>query len=562
MSAATSQPIPEFYTWGFSGAPIQIQLNLDVVRGIRKQIQESEKAPGLLSAYGLLTGNTSKPGITRILDFKSLKTLDAASIEAATGNSLGELIGFYRTTPIGSVSMPDEDRALAVSLFCEPKSVFLVVETGHSSIGEARFCFWGEGELFDWPVMPFPFDAEELAIHERRRLSRGVRKVSQSTHVSLAPVTSLLDETADASLELGPGTAPAETQPVVASPEPVAKRRKGTGMRWLVAALATLFAASVMSGAWLYYRNGFNRTSASPTAPARAEVQASLGLAVERRGNDLVISWNRNAAMIAKADFGMLLIRGSEVSRDIPLTAEELRSGSVVYASSAEQVRFQLNVVAGEQVAREFLALVLPQAPARALERPASVTGLPNGNSKASVPSRPLVMNVLAPAAELRQFKPMENPQPATVTPPRIDEPPLVVGAAPVNGETLPLLSRPVVTLAAPVEVPAAQKSPPAEATTIATAAHPPVPTHQTVPALPTALRGAIWKATVVDVNVSVDATGNVVKAAAVAKPGLNPLLRDAAVQAARRWKFQPAQFDGHAVPASIVVQFNFAGSR
>ena len=91
-------------------------------------------------------------------------------------------------------------------------------------------------------------------------------------------------------------------------------------------------------------------------------MKASLGLAVEKRGNDLVVSWNRNAAMIAKADFGMLLIRGSEVSRDIPLTAEELRSGSVVYASTAEQVRFQLNVVAGEQVAREFLALVLPQA--------------------------------------------------------------------------------------------------------------------------------------------------------------------------------------------------------
>ena len=81
------------------------------------------------------------------------------------------------------------DRALAASLFCQPKSVFLLIETGHSSIGDARFCFWGEGELFDWPVMPFPFDAEELAIHERRRLSRFVRKASQSTHAGLAPVT-------------------------------------------------------------------------------------------------------------------------------------------------------------------------------------------------------------------------------------------------------------------------------------------------------------------------------------------------------------------------------------
>jgi periplasmic protein TonB len=561
MSAATSQPIPEFYTWGFSGAPIQIQLNLDVVRGIRKQIQDSEKAPGLLSAYGLLTGNTSKPGITRILDFKSLKTLDAASIEAATRNSSVEVIGYYRTTPIGTVSMPDEDRALAVSLFCQPKSVFLVVETGHSSIGDARFCFWGEGELFDWPVMPFPFDAEELAIHERRRLSRIVRKTPQGAHVGLAPVTSLLDETADVSLEPEPGTPPAETKPVAAALEPVAKRRTGAGMGWLVAALATLLAASVISGAFLYYRNG-KLPAASPGAPARAEVQASLGLAVERRGNDLVVSWNRNAAMIAKADFGMLLIRGSDVSRDIPLTAEELRSGSVVYASTAEQVRFQLNVVAGEQVAREFLALVLPQAQLPVAVRPATVVSSPGGNARAGVPPRPVVLNVPAPAAELRQFKPVENPQSATVTPPRIDEPPAVAGAASVSGETLPLLSRPVVTMAAPVEAPATQKNPSEETPTIATAAHPPVPTHQTVPALPTALRGAIWKATVVDVNVSVDATGNVVKAEAVAKAALNPLLRDAAVQAARRWKFQPAQFDGHAVPANIVVQFNFAGSR
>ena len=562
MSAATSQPIPEYYTWGFSGAPIQIQLNLDVVRGIRKQIQDSEKAPGLLSAYGLLTGNTSKPGITRILDFKSLKTLDAASIEAATGKSSGEAIGFYRTTAIGSVSMPEEDRALAASVFCQPKSVFLVIETGHSSIGEARFCFWGEGELFDWPVMPFPFDAEELAIHERRRLSRFVRKAPQSTHASLAPVASLLDDMGETSLEPGTGAAPAETQPAAASPEPSAKRRKRAGMGWLVAALATLLAASLISGALLYYRNGFKLPAASPGAAARAEVKASLGLAVEKRGNDLVVSWNRNAAMIAKADFGMLLIRGDEVSRDIPLTAEELRSGSVVYASTAEQVRFQLNVVAGEQVAREFLALVLPQAAEQTPERQAIVTGSPGGNAKAGAPPRPLVLNVPAPTAELRPFKPVENPRPATVTPPRIDEPPAAVDGPPVNRETLPLLTRPVVTMAPPAEVPAAQKSAPGEVPSIAMAAHPPVPTHQSVPALPTALRGAIWKATLVDVNVSVDATGNVVKAEAVAKAGLNPLLRDAAVQAARRWKFQPAQFDGHAVPANLVVQFNFAGSR
>ena len=58
----------------------------------------------------------------------------------------------------------------------------------------------------------------------------------------------------------------------------------------------------------------------------------------------------------------MLLIRGNAVSRDVPLTAEELRAGSVVYSSAVDQMRFQLNVVAGGQVAREFLTVLMPQA--------------------------------------------------------------------------------------------------------------------------------------------------------------------------------------------------------
>ena len=58
----------------------------------------------------------------------------------------------------------------------------------------------------------------------------------------------------------------------------------------------------------------------------------------------------------------MLLIRGAAVSRDVPLTAEELRAGTVVYSAPVDQTRFQLSVVAGGLVAREFLTVVMPQA--------------------------------------------------------------------------------------------------------------------------------------------------------------------------------------------------------
>ena len=157
-----------------------------MVTRLRKYIQDSETG----SACGLLTGDTDKPGITRILDFKPLPALDAASVEAAEAGASDEIVGFYRTTPIGSVAMPDDDKALARAFSAIQASAFLLIETGKSTIGDARFCFWGEGELFDWPLMVFPFDADELAVEEGRRRLNKSRDQSQDPFAGLTEVTS------------------------------------------------------------------------------------------------------------------------------------------------------------------------------------------------------------------------------------------------------------------------------------------------------------------------------------------------------------------------------------
>ena len=568
MSAAVSQPLTDSYTWGFTGAPIQIHLNLEVVSRLRKQIQHSEKGSGELSACGLLTGETHTPGVTRILNFKPLDTLDAASVEAAKVGASDRVVGFYRTIPTGRVSMPDDDRALAASLFCHPSSVFMFVETEKSTIGAASFCFWGEGEIFDWPLMVFPFDAAELAVEEVRRQSKRVREPSQSSSAGLEELAFPGEET----------QAPSEPIPVSLAdrgqesrtPQPVAERRQASGGWWLAPALAAVVAAAVLAGAALYFRRGSNLPVASQAAVPRTEVQSPLGLSVERHGNDLRVSWNGNADRIAKADFGMLLIRGSAVSRDVPLTAEELRAGSVVYVSPVDQLRFQLAVVAGGQVAREFLTIVMPEIAERSPNR-ASLTSSLSGNSSTGAVLRPPVSSGSVIPLELRQFK--ETRDPAMATPPRIDEPPPVNGAAPVDSVTPSLLNRPAVSPSpppvsinqvpvsslAPVDVPA-QRTPQGQPSLSTSEAHPPVATHRVVPNLPTMLKkGAIWKLTVVDVNVSVDASGSVVKAEVAAKSGLHPLLCDAAVKAALQWKFQPAQYDGHPLPANIVLRFSFA---
>jgi protein TonB len=57
-------------------------------------------------------------------------------------------------------------------------------------------------------------------------------------------------------------------------------------------------------------------------------------------------------------------------------------------------------------------------------------------------------------------------------------------------------------------------------------------------------------------VEVLVDEEGNVSSARAVSG---HPLLKDAAVEAAREWKFSPTSLDGKAVRVVGTITFNFA---
>jgi TonB family protein len=573
MSAA-STPLLDFYRWGFPSVPLQIHLSLEVVNGIRRQIHDRGKAPDALSQCGLLIG-ISQPGITRILDFEPFETLDTASLEAAMLSASGEVVGFYRTAPAGSPSMSNEDRDLA-SQFPRPSSVFLLIETIKSSIGNARFCFWNEGELFDQPVAAFPFVAEALAPRELQPQPGMVRKLSPGSRGGVTPMTQPPDQDGNAAAESAPRAAAPQTalQPVAApvpmpvprsddrqksmAPVPVAQPQQTTGRSWWTwLLLAALLVASLSLGAFSYFRPGSRLPVVPPAAAPPGAPKTSLGLAVEKRGEGLLVSWNGDAPIVAKANFGMLLIRGTGVSRDVPLTVEELRAGGFVYALAADEMRLQLNIVAGEQVAREFLTVVRPQTP----DGPASPANSRSSNSNtAAVPAPPVVRKPVAvaqPLPEIKPFKPAA-PSPSAAAPPlRMEEPPAAGRAAPVNAGTLSLLNRPPVSVPAPVDAQVEQSPSP-----LSVQAQPPVAIHKMIPGLPTILRGHLWNATAVDVKLSVDASGSVVKAVAVAKPDLNPALREEAVQAARWWKFQPASFNGHPVPAEIVVRFNFAASR
>jgi len=59
-----------------------------------------------------------------------------------------------------------------------------------------------------------------------------------------------------------------------------------------------------------------------------------------------------------------------------------------------------------------------------------------------------------------------------------------------------------------------------------------------------------------VEVRVTISITGRVIKATAISG---HPLLRDAAVEAARRWQFEPTVVNGSPVETELVLTFEFA---
>ena len=72
-----------------------------------------------------------------------------------------------------------------------------------------------------------------------------------------------------------------------------------------------------------------------------------------------------------------------------------------------------------------------------------------------------------------------------------------------------------------------------------------------------------IWNEVVVDVRVKVDATGKVISAEPMRLSGpMRPFLERAAADAARQWRFEPAQIGDDKVEGEALVQFRFKATN
>ncbi|MDQ6698561.1 MAG: hypothetical protein M3Z36_00060 [Acidobacteriota bacterium] len=123
----------------------------------------------------------------------------------------------------------------------------------------------------------------------------------------------------------------------------------------------------------------------SPSQPV-SNASTPLGLNVERSGNYLRVSWNRNHPSLRQAKQGVLSIVEGSKERRVRFDTGELASSTVLYEAVSPDVTFKLNVQDDENVSVtesvRAIAIPTPAVPLRPKERKPAVAQRPEPRSE------------------------------------------------------------------------------------------------------------------------------------------------------------------------------------
>ena len=596
MTVADAKALkPEIYTWTFPGAPIRISLHLDVVGRLRKEVADGfHRAPQPLQAGGILLGKkTSRSNRVEILDFRSVEfgeihdssspfngyaveKLKLLIDEAERSHDQLSVVGCYRSHFGGNLQLNEQDLSLMRGCFSDPSNVFLLIRQTEKGSADAGFFFWEDGQINgDFSFMDFPFDEDLLA---------------EMPHPMPDP---------PAAAARTPVESMAFAKPVVPAASPgsggssAAATKLYRRMLWILVACAALIAIAAA---------GY-RFAQSPPPPNAFTITDSVGLQVERHGADLRVSWNRNGPLVENARVGILTIKDGQGEQTLYLDLPQLRTGSVLYSPVTDKIHFRLEVFTSDgKTASEAVLAVMGRQPAHGqtasqpvappviapVRQPAPNPVATHVQTAKKDGAPALVMPAVNPPAvsqqEAKPFIPPVSPDRSGETArtiyidPPADQP---ISSVASGGVVLPAAlpaqpqwvsppppRPPAVTAAQPEEVkPPQVPAPVISQTRTAVAEKAPVdevfvpaaPLRKVNPVIDPTLKFMLSRETIVDVKVTIDAQGKVVKAEPVNRDGsIAGFIATASVNAARLWTFRPARRGDRNLPSDMVVQFKF----
>jgi TonB family protein len=315
--------------------------------------------------------------------------------------------------------------------------------------------------------------------------------------------------------------------------------------------LAILFSIALLSLAAALLINRPLRRTGNEGATRSTPPEAGASLRAERQGEDLKILWDLNSPAVGTATSGVLDIDDGGTKRQILMTADQIRFGSLLYSPASGQVAVRLSTRKDNQTTAQASVLVLLNKPVP--PQPSTVHQSPQSPQISQVPQIPLESKT-EPKASPRAFIPPTVKRDINPTIEVEDLP-----ALQVSPERLDALAPLPTGSVLPPPVIAAARSEPAQPREEYVA---PVLISEVGMRTPRELAPLLLRPVLVRVRVNVNESGRVTRAEAIAEKGIHALLLSAAADAARRCRFQPARRGQLPVSSSAVIVFHFSGER
>lgn len=330
---------PGYFVWEHPGRPFAVQLHLDVVDRLGREVMRGFSALPKRGAEvgGLLLGRieSGERTVVRLEDFQAvpcsyergpsylLNDLDKQRLAEAVARwesePAGALrpVGFFRSHTREGLSLAPEDIALLEELFPAPEQVALLIRPFAFQVSQAGFLVRQDGVFPEKPPLEFPFRRRELAGEApapRRSLSERRARRQEAAQAAAPPE----DNPELDSFEPEPKWAP----PAASPPAP-----------WYKWATAVAWGVLLGLGATLLL---------PPRGGESDPGSLELNLSAARAGDSVSIRWNRDSAAVRNATHATLEIEDDGTWKTVPLEAAELRNGTVIYQNTSNVVRFRL----------------------------------------------------------------------------------------------------------------------------------------------------------------------------------------------------------------------------
>lgn len=319
-----------FYEWKVAGSPVAIRLSLAAIERLSAAMTNGQGAAPKRGQEvgGVLLGRAEIGETTTVVieDCEPvecehrrgpsyvLSASDRKRLEKVLRRRRGDrrVVGFYRSHTRPGLYLDQDDWAIIGDYFSNPSQVSLLVRPDAGKAATAGFFFWEEGDIHRQSTyLEFPLSSAEI-------LKQGGRVI-----------------------EATPQAKPARVRP--------------HQTRWR-AALAVVSGLAVFALLEYQILDVLHQRSAAAAAPSPA-------LTIERAGRYMRVDWDRSAPAVRKAARGVLSISEGSYRKDLELTAQQLRSGSVTYAPRGNEVSVRLELLGSLATVSKSLRFADPPLP-------------------------------------------------------------------------------------------------------------------------------------------------------------------------------------------------------